>query len=150
MQKSIYLSGLLVALMMSCGSDGANPSGNATGQSEPPMEGVSVSFYCRMLSTSDAETPEAEVVFKLGKQEVVLDTILACEPIEPKDYAQFGMPREAVAACGGWWAGRGEYFYAYLEGEHVVVRYGWQEEEQTDQGFHYQGIHRMSMLEAAK
>jgi hypothetical protein len=43
-----------------------------------------------------------------------------------------------VAACGGWYAGAGDYYYALEMKGKIVVMKGWNAEEQTDEGYHYE------------
>lgn len=74
-----------------------------------------------------------------GKKEII-DTVMACEPIPVKSRADYDIPDDALAACGGWWAGAGDYFYAILKDNKVVVYHGWQDEEQEDDGFHWKVV----------
>lgn len=129
---------LASAAIMGCQSGDASAKEKAD---EPkPMQGFTVTLECRELSGPDSETPSAEVALVIAGKRNLLDTISVCQVIEAADYPNHKMPMQTISACGGWWAGAGDYFYAYINGDKVVVMQGWQAEEQTDEGYHYEQV----------
>jgi hypothetical protein len=72
---------------------------------------------------------------------IALDTVrVSLAKIERGRYAEMGIPSEALDACGGWYAGSGDYFYVVQRKGKTVVYKGFQDEAQTDQGYHWQEL----------
>ncbi len=84
------------------------------------------------------ENPNSQVFIQINDSRIKIADIQACDVIGPDSYAQYDIPADAIAACGGWWAGAGDYFYAVRDGDIIRVMKGWQDEGQEDQGFHYE------------
>ncbi|MEM6377864.1 MAG: hypothetical protein AAF705_06610 [Bacteroidota bacterium] len=99
-------------------------------------------FTCKDLTVDEA-MPRFEVALDLNDTLHVIDTIMSCSVFSEDEYAQYQIPKEAVSACGGWWAGAGDYFYATFEANVCTVMQGWQDEQQEDEGFHYEQVRRM-------
>lgn len=59
----------------------------------------------------DLGNPRSQIFLEVNGQEIDLQDAVACEKIEAKDYKTYQIPEAAVDACGGWWAGSGDYFY---------------------------------------
>lgn len=53
------------------------------------------------------------------------------------DFKSKEIPENAIAACGGWWAGAGDYFYVVKTDNKLVIYQGWQDEGQNDEGYHW-------------
>lgn len=130
---------LVIALVFACQSNQSEPENSNTEEKEAAINAPSIDaqFYCRDLTTSD-DMPRAEVSLYLNKARYVIDTIQTCDLFEPADYAKYEIPAEAISACGGWWAGAGDYLYAIVEEDVCIVMQGWQDEQQEDDGFHYE------------
>ncbi|HKK73827.1 MAG TPA: hypothetical protein VJ953_02040 [Saprospiraceae bacterium] len=118
------------------------PASNET--SVPPM--VDAKFVCTEIS-EDETMPRSILSLYLNGQVHSLDTISTCERIGQEDYQRYAIPSGAVTAAGGWWAGAGDYFYAMVDGNVCVVMQGWQDEQQEDDGFHYEQIRRFVVSE---
>lgn len=58
--------------------------------------------------------------------------------IQKEQYEIMDIPSNAIAACGGWWAGAGDYFYMVNNSNAVVIYHGWQDEMQEDDGYHWE------------
>lgn len=55
-----------------------------------------------------------------------------------KEFREKEIPGEALAACGGWYAGGGDYYYLVINKNNGIdVYHGWQDEGQTDSGYHW-------------
>lgn len=80
------------------------------------------------------------VLLTVDGKTTAIDTVYACEAIPASSFSQYDIPKEAKSACGGWWAGAGDYFYATLEKNKVVVYQGWQDEQQEDEGYHWKAL----------
>jgi hypothetical protein len=52
--------------------------------------------------------------------------------------------KNSITACGGWWAGAGDYFYVAPSAKGVIVYKGWQDEEQEDSGYHWEKFKEIS------
>ena len=96
-----------------------------------------VSLFCRDIGEVEG-IPQREIALYLDEMETILDTIHACESIAPESYASMDIPAKAISAAGGWFAGAGDYFYAIYEGAGVRIYYGWQDEGQEDNGYHWE------------
>lgn len=67
-----------------------------------------------------------------------IDTFtVSLSPIEKEKYAEMQIPADAIEACGGWFAGGGDYFYVINQNGRAVVYQGFLEEQQTDEGYHW-------------
>jgi hypothetical protein len=55
-----------------------------------------------------------------------------------KEFREKEIPGEALTACGGWYAGGGDYYYLVVNKNNGIdVYHGWQDEGQTDNGYHW-------------
>lgn len=136
---------LISSLLTACQpADEKNKESVEESTSIPPM--IDAQFVC--TSISDDETmPRSLVSFYMNGKVQALDTINSCELIAKEDFERYDIPAEAVTAAGGWWAGGGDYFYATVNGNVCTVMQGWQDEEQEDDGFHYEQIRRFVVSE---
>lgn len=98
-----------------------------------------VSFNCEDM-TADETYPKFKITLLMDGFPYTLDTITSCQNFAPSDFSNYEVPDSALAACGGWFAGSGDYFYATKKENVLQVYYGWQGEEQADEGFNYQVI----------
>lgn len=67
-----------------------------------------------------------------------MDTIYSCVEMTRSEYEKNNIPADAIIALGGWWAGSGDYYYLVLRGGKPVLYAGWQDEQQTDEGYHWE------------
>lgn len=55
-----------------------------------------------------------------------------------KEFREKEIPGEALTACGGWYAGGGDYYYLVINKNNGIdVYHGWQDEGQNDNGYHW-------------
>ena len=66
------------------------------------------------------------------------------EMIDKKEFTEKGIPKNAIAACGAWWAGAGDYFYLLKTPKGIAVYKGWQDESQQDKGYHWTKLKEIS------
>lgn len=133
MTNSFFIAALLV-LSISCRQDRPDSTG-ATNDKQQMVE-----LLCEEIQIG-GDAPAASVYLKAGDRKTKIAGISgSCSAIAPSEYANYGMPAGTISAVGSWWAGSGDYLYAVLEDEKVVVYQGFADEMQEDQGFHYQAI----------
>ena len=116
---------------------------------EPEQEEVPIiqtervfALECEDKGVDEYENPKSEVYLVEGNAREKVASCLACSTIERDDYRSYDIPAEAKSACGGWWAGGGDYFYAIQsESGDIEVYAGWQDEgqmEEQDTSFHWE------------
>jgi hypothetical protein len=135
---------LLPFLLLACQSPKESTPGeepNTETSVEPQEISVNAQLICRDISKDDI-MPQFEIALNLNNRMHLLDTITSCSPFTPEEYERYEIPAEAVSAAGGWFAGAGDYFYATVVGNVCTVMYGWQDEQQEDEGFHYEQVRR--------
>lgn len=161
MKKLFFLSLLMLA---SCaGKTETTPSekqvdnGASVEQNESgnrPEEGMSelqtdeskvfpenVVFECVSRGEDEFGVPHNDVYLRFGKQRKKVGACLACDLFQKQDYGSYDIPAGALSACGGWFAGGGDYFYA-IQGDNMTLEVysGWQDEgqmEENDTSFHW-------------
>lgn len=129
------------AFFSSCGS-GTNTSRTENTKNDTVKTEVKtpqkVELKCVDKGTGEFDVPINWVVLSIDGKEQTIDTIgVACNPILPAEYTTYQIPAEATSACGGWYAGGGDYFYTVIKEGQVKVFYGWQDEGQEDEGYHW-------------
>ena len=130
-RKILFLATCFL-LFYSCGS----PVAPLTNEE---IQNLNISFACSTLDVEE-DLPMSEVYIALKGSRILLDTINSCEIIPRSDFNKYKIPPEALAACGGWWAGAGDYFYAIAQERKIIIMQGWQEEIQQYDSYHYDPI----------
>lgn len=115
---------------------------NAKTPAETPR--ATLRFICRDIGQG-MDNPLYEVSLLVGSAYYTLDTIHTCNTIHRADYDEFEVPDQAMSACGGWWKGSGDYFFAYEDMGDIVVMHAWQTEEQSTQGYFYKEARRLQL-----
>lgn len=94
---------------------------------------------CVSLGEDEFGAPRNEVQMSSSDKPVKVGECLACEQIPQEAFEGYQIPKDAISACGGWWAGGGDYFYSKLSANGKVEVYiGWQDEGQEDDGYHWE------------
>lgn len=96
-----------------------------------------VAFICEDLGNDQQDVPRHRLLLQVDGTKTLVDTVIVCNEILKEAYKNSGIPANALAACGGWYAGGGDYFYAIEQAGKVVLFKGWQEEGQEDTSFHW-------------
>ncbi|MEO7982589.1 MAG: hypothetical protein ABI688_00780 [Bacteroidota bacterium] len=99
-----------------------------------------VKLICKDMGTDSLATPHFDVLLSENGTERKIKSINACGEITKAAYKTYTIPAEAIAACGGWWAGAGDYYYVVLRNGKPVVFEGWQDESQKEKGYHWKEI----------
>lgn len=144
--RILLLSWMVILLFAQCRHD--SPSSDQQTSPTPSTGGASseksavpeikiLTFICQTVM-DEYENPHSQVFLQINEQRIKIADISACDIIGGDSFTQYEMPANALAACGGWWAGAGDYLYAVREGTHIKVMKGWQDEAQEDKGFHYE------------
>ncbi len=147
-RKSILFAFIAIGMMgckpaASNTTDAADSTGKALiGQDALPL--LPASLICKEVRGPNEDAPLSIVSIKIGDQITVIDSISACDQIVP---GENGVPKDALSACGGWWAGAGDYLYIAAEGNDAVVMAGWQDESQEDEGYHFKELKRFSRVQ---
>ncbi len=146
--KNALMISALATCMYACGP-AASTTGNATDSTNVaattvPATLLDASLVCKEIRGPNEDAPLSIVSIKIGAQLTVVDSLSVCETISPGENE---IPKDAISACGGWWAGAGDYLYIKYEGNDAVVMAGWQAEEQEDEGYHYKELKRYSRVQ---
>lgn len=117
----------------SAGKDSGNTSSLKRGQ-----EGTVQFLFTDIPAMNDLDYPQTEITVQIGNKLIAIDSILgAAQYYSASNYKEMGIPDNAVAACGAWWAGAGDYYYMIKTAKGVAVYQGWQDEQQEDAGYHW-------------
>jgi hypothetical protein len=101
-----------------------------------PGKWVKADLECEELRNADENDPQAVVYLsQLGVRHVI-DTVYTCSIIAPQMYQTYDIPRNALSACGGWWAGSGNFYYTLQEGDSIAVMHAYRIQNDS-LGFHY-------------
>jgi hypothetical protein len=82
---------------------------------------VKADLICEEIRNADDSDPLSVVYLRLLEQQYLLDTVYTCSVIAPQMYISYDIPRHALSACGGWWAGRGQFFYTLQQADSIAV-----------------------------
>ena len=97
-------------------------------------------LVCVDIGEDENLIPRSEVYVWIIGEKVYIDNCTACRPISKDAYSSHDIPEKALSACGGWYAGGGDYFYAIKHKNTIEVYSGWQDEgqmEDNDTTFHW-------------
>lgn len=87
----------------------------------PPVDAPA--FEWRLQHAGDPELAPRTSVYAAvgGVSHFVAEVDGHCRLIRRSDFVRFRIPPEAMSACGAWWAGGGDYFYAIRTDDRYVV-----------------------------
>lgn len=87
------------------------------------------------------DVPNSKVSFSVNGKTTFLKKIAGeATETDKAEYARMKIPKNAVAACGAWYAGAGDYFYAVPSAKGYIVYYGWDEEGQATNTYHWKKL----------
>lgn len=107
---------------------------------EPLVAAGNVKLICKDMGEDSLSNPRFDVLLSVDGKETKIKSIYACADIPKTEYKRYEIPDTAIAACGGWWAGAGDYYYVAMQDGKPVVFEGWQDESQTEKGYHWKQI----------
>lgn len=97
-------------------------------------------FLLKELGEDELGTPHTLVSVVVAGKIKVIDTVMACSVLKKQEFAQHNIPETAIDACGGWWAGAGDYFYLIEKNNQLQVFSGWLDEGQEDESYHWKKL----------
>lgn len=131
-----------VALVIGCNNKSDNKTDDKkadTAITVTPSE-KGVKLICKDMGADSMEIPHYDVYLSVDGVQTKIKSVNGCSDITKESYEQYQIPKDAIAACGGWYAGGGDYYYVILKDGKPVVFEGWQEEQQEDEGYHWKEI----------
>lgn len=134
---------LFFPILFACKNDSQQKGGEADAAI---IEQTNVMLLCKTITEMDEETgaPMSEVYLQLAESKVKVADINTCETITPDLYEQYQIPKGAISAAGGWFAGAGDYLYLIEEDGNYVVKKGEIFEESEDNNYNYRVIAKYS------
>lgn len=119
---------------------------SVTGDGTPPKTAIhKASLVCSDRGEDEFGIPHYDVYVKYDSTKFKVGECNACAPLDLQDYHDYDIPKQAMAACGGWFAGGGDYFYVLkTKDDGIQVYAGWQDEvqmEENDTTFHYKKVY---------
>jgi hypothetical protein len=139
---------LTAIILISCNNETSQSKSNATGPQQKEAATLNkednavakAAFVIDNSMGSDVE-PRSEISVNYnGKNTKIATTAGAAQMIDKKEYRDKEIPENAISACGGWWAGAGDYFYMIPSEKGVIIYQGWQDESQEDLGYHWEKV----------
>ncbi|MEL6925342.1 MAG: hypothetical protein AAFO94_14945, partial [Bacteroidota bacterium] len=128
--------GLFLCFLVACQSDSSSSANKNTIIGTPAF-----SFETTIDST---EMPNTSIFLTFDDNKIKVAQTHSCLKITPAEYERHDIPADAIDACGGWWAGAGDYFYLTLQDEHYQIYQGSVDEMQEAPGYNYQPIGKLS------
>jgi hypothetical protein len=160
--KKLSAALVLATFLSSCGSNSSNvenasasTKGNTTTDTSktnqtlptPTAEATAptnANYKFDIKSNGDEDLPKSKISVTVnGKKNVITTMHCPASEIRPDEYETYDIPKNAISACGAWWAGAGEYAYMTIVGNTIEVFYGWNDETQTDEGYHWKKRKRL-------
>jgi|APTNR8051073442_1049403.scaffolds.fasta_scaffold02259_10 hypothetical protein len=126
---SIIFFGIL--LLTAC-----NPDKKTEQDTTDAAQPMNVQLICEATG-EDPDNPQNGVFVIINESKTKIADINACDQIAPSDYATYDIPKEAVVAVGGWWAGAGDYFYVLRQDAGLTVYHAAVDEAQEVEGYRY-------------
>lgn len=144
--KTTYPIAIAALLCLASCKDGKNESA----ASSPSVDTTTVAqnngtasadtttkFNIKVTESADGN-PTSEITFTHNNTVTAIASVPGNANItKAKDYAAQGIPVQAIAACGSWWAGSGDYFYAIATDKGIDIFQGYIDEMQEDKGYHW-------------
>lgn len=106
----------------------------------PSADWETAQFVLKKLGEDKMGVPHTLVNLNVGGKNIFIDSVTACSAIPANNFKQYDIPKDAIGACGGWWAGGGDYFYAVVQGKRLEIYQGWQEESEQPTGYHWKKV----------
>jgi hypothetical protein len=109
MPRAPFFLSLLLLVFAQCAPEGSSK--------KPPK----ASLLCESYTDDASPTPLNEVFLLSGEQKIKVAEIGACDTLPPASYPEYGIPANALSACGGSDEETGEYLYLIREGKNLLV-----------------------------
>lgn len=135
---------LLAFFFASCGNSGNPASVDSTPaqtqNAQPSLEDKQKKAAFIMETIEDTMgIPHTSVSVDYNDSRTALDPMICPGTLYEKDQMKdMDIPVNAITACGGWYAGGGDYYYIVPTATGIAVYQGWQDEQQEDEGYHWE------------
>ena len=140
--KSAFFLLILCMITLGCNRNEAEQTSIGNDLPEYDMSTwVKADLECKELRNADEDDPQAVVYLNQLETSYVIDTVYTCSVIAPEMYRTYDIPRNALSACGGWWAGSGNFYYTLQEGDSIAVMHAYRIQHDS-LGFEYSLKHR--------
>lgn len=115
------------------------PTRDTLSTATPKEETVKIDAkFSFVVEGMDEESPSSAISVNVNGKKTKLTTVsVPVDSYSKENFKEMGIPENALDACGGWWAGAGDYFYLVATETGVIVFRGWQDEGQEDDGYHW-------------
>lgn len=149
MKNLVVLSAVLALTISSCGNSGntAKPVDSApvTESGLTLQEKQAKAAFILETTEDSMGTPHTSASVEFNDSRAALPVMICSATLYNKEqYAGMDIPADAIAACGGWYAGGGDYYYIVPTPTGIAVYQGYEDEGQEDAGYHWEKIKEMN------
>lgn len=133
-------------ILFSCGNKTKSPNSDSAQKFVNGADSCldQADFIIEQLPDDSMGVPHGIVNVFACKNTNIVDTIIGTpEFYEIAEYKDMQVPAEAIAACGAWYAGGGDYYYLIKKNNLVEVYHGWLDEGQSDEGYHWEKVNEI-------
>lgn len=89
--------------------------------------------------------PVSKISVTVGSEIVYIASITGdAQLFDKSSFDKMGIPRNALAACGAWYAGSGDYFYIVPSQTGTIVYQGYQHEGQRDYSYNWRKLKELA------
>jgi hypothetical protein len=121
---------LLAVIFTACQPAKKDVTQEGKGTTSDPVK-EKIYFRCDVNVNKETDEPHSQVFLVVNEEATKVADIAACETIQKAEYNRYNMPANTLSACGGWWAGAGDYLYAIKIGDQIAVLQGSEDESST-------------------
>jgi len=90
--------------------------------------------------------PHTKIYLTIADKDFFVDSGFNVANIKKKEWQTYKISKDALIACGGWWAGGGSYFYVKKEKTNLNIYKGFADEELgIDESYKYKIIKNISL-----
>ena len=137
MREKITFTLIWLALFFACKTDTGNSS-------EDKEKLFKATLACEVLNGNQDQV-QSGVFLLFNDNKIKIANISSCETIEPERFEQYKIPALAQSACGGWWAGAGDYFYLIKDQDSYLVYQGFVAEELSEEeSYRYKPVYQLN------
>lgn len=88
---------------------------------------VKASLVCEFIGKNENGIQSSEVYIEYKGDLRKVENGQNCNSISSEEYDNYAIPEGATDACGGWFAGAGDYFYIMQYNDRIELFAGWQD-----------------------
>ncbi len=142
---SLLISGIAL-IAVSCGTPEAkSPNDDSAimplANSEPTLQEKQDNARFIVDTYEDSmEIPHSKVSVEYNESRTFLNEIIGVAEVQLGGNEEMEVPKDAIASCGCWYAGGGDYFYIARSDKGIKIFHGWLDEMQEDEGYHWEEL----------